>query len=244
MEGSEKKRISRLMVLVSILIVILCLFGCSSKSKEISQKPTNSLESNTDTKTTSAESKIQNIKLHLNKADIYGITVSYDNNYVAYVQGDPKNYEGQLYLWEINNSISKPVEGIKNQISSLIWSPNSKYLFVDSGTSIYRGGKIVNVAENELMEEIRYIGSVNWSPDSNWIAIGLLSTIPPITPTELNGTIDMAVYNIQTKEKRIIEKATSEYDFIPRKWGNDWKIYYDKHYYNGKPMESMVYTFK
>lgn len=251
-----KLNLNTLVIIVVLLVPILGTSGCATGTKETTQTQTKPTENvilkdatavNSDKSGSTVQhpdSKIQEIKTSLNRADTYGMNVSPDNEYVAYVQGDSKILEGQLYVWKAGESSSKLINGVNDRICQLIWSPNSQYLFVDIGTSAQREGIIVNAKESKSIGEIGYSGGPCWSPDSEWITIGMVSKIEPITPTELNGVRDLVIYNINTKEIKTIEKGTSEYDFVPSKWDNDGNLHYEKYYYNDKPMEKLIYSYK
>ena len=253
-------RLITALLLVVIIISIMCFAGCSKSQKKENnqeaiqqtdkaesskpeekniQKPYNT-SNNAQHK---SDSKIEEIKSKLNK-DTYGIAVSFDNNYVAYVQGDTQLLEGQLFLWKVEDNSPKLIDGVKDRICKLYWSPDSQYIFVDIGTSAQRAGIIVSTKDNKALYGIAYTGGPIWSPDSKYVAVGMVSKIQPITPTELDGVQDMVLFNIQTREKKIIAQATSEYDFIPREWDKDGTLHYDKHYYVDKPIERLTYLYK
>lgn len=257
-----RARSLRILFLIIIILSTICFPGCSNtKMKDNDQKVVSQIaKTQTPAKTDEKKiqkdstqkpdipeqcsSKIEEIKSKLKKTDIYAVTVSYDNNYVAYVQGDKQLMEGQLFLWKVGDNNPKIVDGVNDRICELYWSPNSQYLFVDIGTSAQRAGIIVSASENKELYGIGYIGGPLWSLDSKYVAIGMVSKIQPVTPTELDGVRDLVLYDICTQQKKIIAHATSEYDFIPRQWDKDGTLHYDKHYYIEKPMEKLTYVYR
>lgn len=180
----------------------------------------------------------------LNPEEVYAITSSLDNNCVAYVQGDPYANYGQLYIWKVGENQPHIIENVQERICEIIWSPNSEYLFADIGTSALRAGVIVNAKEYKVIGEIAYIGGPYWSPDSHWVAVGMESEIEPITPMELDGTIDLVLCNTAAKEKKIIATAAAEYYFIPSQWDADGTLHYTKRYYLDKPDEQYTYAYE
>jgi len=237
---SRKVKSRRVITFSLVLVSIILLSGlvaCSSGGTGTEETVQDQVDSTGNT--------LSDIKTKLNKANIYGATVSPDNGFVAYIQGNSELWEGQLYLWQVGSSEPKLIPRVNDRICKLLWSPNSSYLFVDIGTSVQREGIIVSAREDKSIGDFGYTGGPCWSPDSKWVAVGMVnSSIQPVTPTELNGVQDLVLYNIQTKEKKVIVKATSEYDFVPREWLANGNLEYDKYYYRGQAMEKLIYSAK
>ncbi|MDD2212438.1 MAG: hypothetical protein PHS83_03640 [Clostridia bacterium] len=91
-------------------------------------------------------SEIEKIKAQLAKAkeiDQDLISVSPDNNYVAYYKGEREFLTQQLFLWEVGDKSPQPIEGVKDQaFGCIFWSPNSEYLFIDDGLGFEELGHI------------------------------------------------------------------------------------------------------
>lgn len=184
------------------------------------------------------------IKLEERK-DIYAITWSFDRALVAFAQGDTNSWEGQIYIWKVGEKTPTIISEIDDRICEFFWSPNSSYVFVDTGTSLQRGGIIISAKELKKVATIGYIGGPLWSPDSKWVVVGIESNIPPITPTELGGTVDLIIYNVENQEKKLIAQATSEFYYLPFKWDEDGKLTYRKIYFdNPGNQEYLTYLYK
>lgn len=192
------------------------------------------------------ESNKESINALLSKRrDVYEVKWAYDGKFVAFVKGNTQMMEGQLFLWKVGDKKPIIIEDQNDRICEIIWSPDSNYAFIDIGTSSLRAGCIVAAKECRTVKCFTYTGGSYWSPDSKWIAIGVESTIEPITPTELNGVTDLAILNIKTYEKKIIAKAAREYYFIPRSWDKDGILHYEKYYYEGKESgEKLTFVYK
>lgn len=262
----EKKLIKHL-ILLSIIVAFLFSLGCNGQKaaqeekensgdekqniiteavtkEKIPELPTQETIKEEPLETT--ESNKESIDDILNKQrDVYEVKWSYDNMFVAFVKGDPDFMEGQLFLWKVGEKKPIIVESLNDRICEIIWSPDSKYAFVDIGTSALRAGYIVEAKECKIGKSFTYTGNSQWSPDSKWVAIGMESTIQPITPTELNGVVDLVIYNVKTGEKKIIAKATSEYDYTPRSWDEDGILHYEKYYYTDRDIsEKLTFIYK
>ena len=63
-----------------------------------------------------------------------------------------------------------------------------------------------------------------WSPDSEWVALGSVRPIKPPIEWELDGTIDLVMYNIETKETKVIKEGNQQEYYKPHFLGNGWGI--------------------
>ncbi|PKM77930.1 MAG: hypothetical protein CVU90_04235 [Firmicutes bacterium HGW-Firmicutes-15] len=152
-----------------------------------------------------------------NQKEVVQISWSTDNHCVAFSVGD-MGWDDQMYLWKLGKSEPVEIKDVKDRICNFLWSSNNNYVLADAGSSIQRGGYIVDVQNQIKTDEIGYVGNTFWSPDSKWIAIGQVSNIQPSVAIELMGTVDMCIYNIVTKEKKIIDQGTADYYYSPKKW--------------------------
>lgn len=159
--------------------------------------------------------------------EVVQVSWSPDKRYVAFSVGN-MGWDDRMYLWKSGESSPFEVEGVKDRICSFLWSPNNNYVLADSGSSITRSGYIVDIQNQAKTDVIGYVGEPYWSPDSKWIAVGQMSDIKPNVAIELSGTVDMCLYNIASKEIKIIVKGTADYYFSPKKWDSDGRLTYLK----------------
>ncbi|MRH43549.1 hypothetical protein GH741_12750 [Aquibacillus halophilus] len=143
-----------------------------------------------------------------------------------------------MYLWKVGDT--KPTRF--NEVTGLeehpgeyyFWSPNSKYFItetVDSG--IKKKGYVYSVEKQKMIDTIPYVISLIWSPDSRRVGIGIENTeFEPMIATELYGTVDLGIYNIETGKVSIVEGGTGEYYLIPSDWDEDGYIHAEKRYIN------------
>ncbi|MGD9677628.1 MAG: hypothetical protein AB7V16_04550 [Vulcanibacillus sp.] len=213
-----------IMVLFILILSTSLLLGCGSEN--VDEKPVLS-ESTTDFEF------IDN-QLNLKKDEIYEIRWSSDNKFVAYVLGDSLSMYGQLYIWEVGGEEPEMVGNVEDRICELILSPNNEYLLVDIGTSVQRFGVVVSNIEKKKIGEINYIGNAFWTNDSNYLIVGVVSDIKPSIEIELEGTVDIASYNIKTGEINFIEKGTAEYNFYPVEVREDGTVVYKKSYFDNQ----------
>ena len=155
------------------------------------------------------------------------ISWSSDRYYVAFSVGN-MGWDDKMYLWEIGESQPVEIRDMKDRICGFSWSPNNNYVLADSGSSVQRIGYIVDAQTKKETDEISYVGNAFWSPDSKWLAVGEISDIQPSIATELTGTVDMYIYNADTKEKKIIAQGTADYYFDPKEWNSNDVLTYVK----------------
>lgn len=162
---------------------------------------------------------------------IYGVTWSPDKSCVAFVRGDPLSLNGQMYLWKVGERNAQLIDGVYNRICAFIWSPDSSTVIADSGTYVTRCGNVVSVKDYKPTFEFGYVGEICWSPDFNEIAVGAMSDVKP--DDSLDFTTDLAVYNIKTGEKKILDKASSSTYLTAKKWNTDGIIEYTRNTIKG-----------
>ncbi|SHH20477.1 hypothetical protein SAMN02745135_00046 [Caloranaerobacter azorensis DSM 13643] len=236
-----------------VMLLFLFMSGCAKENQVINKKSEpneqdTSIAIKNNTKDEILEvlnSTRENIEAKLKeRKDIYAVTWSYDGRQVAFVLGDTEGWYGQMYIWTVGKKKPVSIGEDEDRICEFIWSPNSKYVFVDTGTSCERWGFIVSTDNFKIIDGITYTGVPLWSYDSKWIALGTISDIQPITPIELSGTVDLTIYNVETREKRIIAKGTSDFKYTPRRWDKDGILIYEKIYFlNQKENEQLTYHY-
>lgn len=192
------------------------------------------------------QSNYENINELLNKQkDVYAITWLSDKNYVAFVKGDTTSLFGQMYIWKVGDKESVLVEGLNDRICELKPSPNDKYYLIDIGTSVSRTNVIFSVRENKEVGRIGVVGMGYWTYDSKYLISASISEIQPIIQTELEGTTDLTLYNIETKEKVILETGTPDYYFLAWEQEDDGTIIYYKKYFKYHDLdEELKYIYK
>lgn len=167
---------------------------------------------------------------------------SYNKAYVIYTASNP-SMEEDIYIWKAGDAEAEKVEGIKGQIGDLIWSPDSRYVIADTGTSIVREGYIIDLNTRKIEYQLVYAGRPFWSPDSKSIAIAQLNDAKPNAEIELDRSLDIVILDIATKGKNKIAGGTEEYCFWVRGWKADGTLNYEKNYFNNPELtEKLIYS--
>lgn len=239
---------SYLIIIVSVLLCMVILFsGCTSRDQEPNRmgEPKegsigNGASAGADVTDGSAEHTSDISLLQLtdstyetidqllkSRNEVQQISWSPDGQTVAFSVGD-LGWDDQMYLWEAGKSEPIAIEGARDRICEFAWSPDNQYVLADAGTSIQRGGMLVNAEYQVKTAEISYVGEAFWSPDSKWIAVGQVSDIKPSVAIELSGTVDLCIYPVRINEKIILAWGTADYYYLPEKWDSDGVLTYVK----------------
>lgn len=151
--------------------------------------------------------------------------------------------EGQMYLWHVGIKAPVEVQGAEGMICDFIWSPNSEYVVADEGTSNSRTGYVVKSKDTVVLYSMGFISDFFWSPDSKFIAMAKESEVKSAVLTELEGTTDVCLLNIETEETKIIDRGAPEYNLWITSWDNDGILHYVRSYVN-EPGKSEELTYK
>lgn len=223
-------------LLIILSITMIAITGCKKEKTNMANKEIETFgSSNSEDITGIKDYDYSFIDTSLKLRNNLGaIKWSPDKSIVAFIEEDlDENGEiifevGKVYLWKIGESEPINIEGIKHIPWDFLWSPDSKYIVVDAGTSVTRTGYMVNASDKQIIYDFVYLSKVHWSPDSKYLAIALESEVEYLAPGELIGTTDIYLFNVETKEKELIEEGTEESYFYVTEWDNDGIIHYER----------------
>ncbi|SCY37693.1 hypothetical protein [Alkaliphilus peptidifermentans] len=237
--ATNKLKLITIIIILPLLINTGCSYNKHMESKE------GDLDSVVVTSNSEHEENLhvinstyENINEKVQKQeDIYGITWLSEESIVAFVKGNPDEWYGQMYIWQVGETEPTLIDDKEYRICELIPSPDHQYFLADIGTSIQRIGSIVSIEDKVTIDTFGCIGTGFWSPDSEWLIFGQLSDIKPKIDIELDGTVDLVKYNIKTKEIIVLEEGTSDYYFTLIKQVEDGTIIYAKAYYESDELD-------
>ncbi len=218
--------------LLFILIMISLLsFSCTTdKPKEPIEQDNESAKSEVEEESEAVElSNYQpwSIKAYLAELDsVFSETWSPDGKTVAYIIFDQLNETGKLNIWKAGEKEPKIVRSVKERIDTLYWSPDSNYIIADVGTSSLRLGIIVDAIKCTKVDSINYFGKPVWSPDGKWLALGQVRAIDPPIAWELDGTVDLTMYNVESQEIKVLKEGNQKEYYKPLNWQKDGVLEY------------------
>jgi len=147
---------------------------------------------------------------------------------LAYVYREEGDKEWQAQLYDPRYQTDRPIEAVSDEmLASVEWSPNSRYLVLDTGTSIARELYIIDVSTGHIVDELVAYGYA-WSPDSNRLVFGLLMPqVTPIVDIEVNGSLSLAVMEVgRGQPPQVVVTGTAQMLYFPRAWLPDGRVLY------------------
>lgn len=124
----------------------------------------------------------------------------------------------------------------------IAWSPNDKYITVDKRPSDIYETSIICCESWEVIDEISNGGGPVWSPDSSMIAFARLNDKTPVILLNLEGTFDIALYDIETKQIETLLEGENDFSYFPTSW-DEVNLYYTKSYLGSGESEEGMYSF-
>ena len=230
-------------LLLVLIIICLLMFGCSMNKQEEppeqkGKPPQIELKEDKSPTPDLPHYTQQSIKAYLAELEnIFWETWSHDQRKVAYIVFDPPMETTKMFIWQVAEKEPQAVQGIEGRIDELYWSPNSKYIIADSGTSPLRLGEIVDAEARAKIDSINYVGKPVWSPDGKWLALGHVRRIEPPIEWELDGTVDLMLYNVESKEAKVIKQGNHQEHFRPLTWYKDGVLEYASINFDGDSNE-------
>lgn len=148
-------------------------------------------------------------------------------NYSVFIE-DIDEMESILKIYDNNTKTEKEVEGIVGNLYGINWSNNGEYFIVNEGTSAVANTYIIPIKNLEDKTSMVTVGDVVFSPDSTKLLIGVENSKKRAVDTELNGTVDLAIYYINSKIVEPLLEADEYTDYWPEYWDENNNIGYIK----------------
>jgi Tol biopolymer transport system component len=147
-----------------------------------------------------------------------------------------------MYLWEEGEKQAVKIYDVNDRICSLTWSPDGNYVLADAGTSPQRICYIVRREDKKSMARLAYAFRALWSPDSKKVALATQGD--PLTGdasnyTDLDETLDLSIYDVETNSSTVIKKGEQESMRILDKWLDSKNIQYIKSYIRSDKRETL-----
>ena len=187
-----------------------------------------------------------NIKIKSRKDKIDETLISGDNVYeydfnlndylAAYItKGNEKR---NIVIYD-PKAKSKNIIGTLNSPRSIKWSPDGKYIAVDSGTGSVGAIQIYDMKNKGWINISKSTYNYAWSPEGNALAFGVWENTNPPTPIEDGRTISTAVIFLNQKNTiKTIMKGSSNFYIYPVRWIDNNTIALSRFNYAGESKES------
>lgn len=168
---------------------------------------------------------------------------SIDNKLVAFSWGKD-GWDDKMYIWRVGEVEPIQIADVEDRLCKFYWSPDTNFVFADAGSSSERVGYLISMDWFKKIDAIPYVGSPLWSPDSKWIAIGKFSNVKLLPLTEWYNTVDMVLYNVLTKEIKILAEGREDFFYIPKSWDGDGRLTYLKRsILDSSSQEEIIYNY-
>lgn len=160
---------------------------------------------------------------------------------VALVEAGAHQEKGSFALYDLDSGEKEYIYHTP-RASSVEWSPNGKYLLLDSGTGIYRHINIYILEDKKLSNKVTILGQL-WSPTGSHLAVGLPEDLGSnsANTAEMMGSTSVGL--IVPGEKLEIKKilaGTKDYFIFPMKWLDNNTLIIRKAYFDGERSEEIL----
>ncbi len=223
-------RLRLILLYLVIGIALLAGAGCSS-GKEPQEAEADDAQGKY-----SLEYIQESLKADKNAADI---SWSKNKSRVAFFK-NTEDYEVQMYLWNVGEERENKVAGASGNLYDLKWSPDSRFVTVNEGTSTVYETLIIDPDNLTIADKIVNAGGPVWSPDSARLALAVLNNKKPMVAVEWDGTCDLVIYDLKTKSADVILAAENDFYYSPKSWDKGG-LRYEKCYFDDRKPEVLIY---
>lgn len=228
----------KFVIIVLMILVIFLLIGCSNVNTSTTDDE--ALENQKNIEGEDAKEEIDTTRTGIqevihNEVAIEEAVWSDDEKMVCFSRLIEEN-DYELYVWEVGQEKEKKLDGVLGCLYDISWSPNNKYVTVNSGTSNIHETLIILVNDMDVLVKIESYDGPIWSPDSSKMIFAITNDKKPIIDVESSGTTDLMIYDLNLMREEIIMEATGEYLYSPVSWDENG-ISYIKTYLDGNGTE-------
>ena len=145
---------------------------------------------------------------------------SNDKNYIAYLKscpltGDQSNCDRDIHIYNIKTKQESIITAGASSQRTIAWSPDGRYIIVDSGTSAITSYKVYSV-ETGSINTCNFSGNLIWVSDVEVLAPIYSSSLAE-RPGEISEAVGIKKVNIDTCQTETVIGATNTEDFYPIK---------------------------
>lgn len=149
----------------------------------------------------------------------------------------------RAYIYDLKTKKSELIKleevNYSTQYGGAGWSPDDTLLLIDSGTSIYRGIRIIDIKSKQEITNFSNLGSsVTWLNNHEFIYVtesGIMS------PTDYYCPCNIVRFDTATKTKKIIKQATNEMSYSTYGITDSNDLIYEKSTF--PPIDQKKYSF-
>lgn len=241
MPRSNKKNSALCIILAGVLV----LTGCDSNEKPFVNEWEQSSQHDVQPSPTPKEDPIQRTSdpytldqiegILQDDKSVFHVIESPDKKAVAYMVSPTGSDEDPmaLHVWIVGDDKPRSATGSpESMVGDVFWSPDSEYVFVDSGTFVTRSGELYSARTLEAVDTFGYVQQAYFSPNSKYIAYSAgsdpLSAVKTVKGDYLDPSeaFDLVVYSMETRQHTVLLKGTETQDYIAAGWLDDHTLRY------------------
>ncbi|SFL60326.1 WD40-like Beta Propeller Repeat [Paenibacillus sp. 1_12] len=176
--------------------------------------------------------KLSAFKGYIGQDIVRDKSISPNDEYTFYTKNGTSMY--------INHLSAEPIKlkSSRDTLGAINWSPDSKYLALDFGTSPLRRGEIYRTSTGDLVKSITYTGtkSLLFSPDGTKLAFTRPDTESRSVKDEFvdGGVYSVHVLDLATNQETVIKQGTPDTDYSLVQWLSNNELSYQKTIYSKK----------
>jgi len=227
---------------------MLVLTGCESNKKvaedqatpqQVDEQTSPTPKDNTKQQTLNPYTLDKIVGILKEDKTVFNVVESPDKNAVAYMVSQTESDEDSnedsmtLHIWNVGDDKPQSATGNpESMVGDVFWSPNSDYVFVDSGTFVTRNGGLYSAKTLEVVDTFGYVERVYFSPNSKHIFYSSgydpHSTVKTVKGDYLDPSeaFDLVLYNMETRENTVLLKGTETQDYFAIGWLDDHTLSY------------------
>lgn len=165
---------------------------------------------------------------------VFDISESPNKKYVAYMYSDTNSeYKPmKLHIWRVGDTSSQEALMQEQTVGGIIWSPNSDYVFVDTGTYVLRAGALYAAEGVKKVASLHYLHTIYFSPDGRSILYSMANTDNKIDTVKGHyldpaEPFDLIIYDIAANQQEVILKGSVTEDYLAIGWLDSQTVSYD-----------------
>lgn len=141
---------------------------------------------------------------------------SNDKNYIAYIKKctlteEIRDCNTNIHIYDLKTKQEKYIATIGSNQRSISWSPDNRYIIVDSGTSASKSYRVYSFETGEV-NKCNFSGSLVWVSNVETLSPLYLPNLPK-RPYEVSDALGIGKYNIETCQIETLINPTDTDNF-------------------------------
>lgn len=206
------------LILFPVVLCLLIFAGCAGLPANSSSGTAKISASSGQYQTSSPPASVSQMETALKQEQgITEVAASHNQKNIAVIKlsGQAAGNVGEVDIIDISTGKRAKVPGASDDdLRTLSWSYDDKYLAIGAGTSAQGGTVIIDASNRNAVLTVADSSGFVWSSDSNQIVFAAINeSVQPVTLTELSGAPQLDLYEFPSLARKTIVPADSNYDY-------------------------------